>query len=77
MLLYTIGGVAARAPIASVALSVAQAQGLHFARVSARDFPLYRRLVPVGVAVVALLFAFAGRHLAHFRVARKLHTTIY
>ena len=46
--------------VAFIALWVAHARGLHFAGVRRRDFRLYSRLAPVGMAVVALLFASAS-----------------
>src|SRR5579883_1222731 len=57
MLWYAIGPVAVGAVIAFVALWVAHGRGLHFAGVRQRDYPMYSRLVPVGLAVVAILFA--------------------
>ena len=46
--------------VAFVALYVAHARGLHFAGIRQRDYPLYFRLVPVGLAVIAMLFASAS-----------------
>jgi uncharacterized membrane protein (UPF0182 family) len=46
--------------VAFIALWVAHARGLHFAGVRRRDFRRYSRLVPVGLAVVAILFASAS-----------------
>ena len=43
-----------------MALWMAHARGLHFAGIRQRDFPLYSRLVPVGLAIVAILFASAS-----------------
>ncbi len=60
MLWYSIAPSVAGALVAFIALWVAHAQGLHFAGVRRRDFPLYSRLVPVGLAVVAMLFASAS-----------------
>ncbi|MGD0932542.1 MAG: UPF0182 family protein [Candidatus Korobacteraceae bacterium] len=57
MLWYSIAPTAVGALLAFVALYVAHARGLHFAGVRQRDYPFYSRLVPVGLAVVALLFA--------------------
>src|SRR5258707_14246061 len=60
MLWYRIAPSVAGALVAFIALRVAHARGLHFAGVRRRDFRLYSRLVPVGLAVVALLFASAS-----------------
>src|SRR5258708_21205432 len=60
MLWYSNAPSVAGALVAFIALWVAHAQGLHFAGVRRRDFHLYSRLVPVGLAVVALLFASAS-----------------
>src|SRR5258708_20765259 len=56
MLWYSIAPSVAGALVAFIALWVAHAQGLHFAGVPHRDFRVYPRLVPVGLAVVAILF---------------------
>jgi hypothetical protein len=60
MLWYSIAPSVAGALVAFIALWVAHAQGLHFAGVRRRDFRVYSRLVPVGLAVVAILFASAS-----------------
>src|SRR5260370_20126094 len=60
MLWYSIAPSVVGALVAFIALLVAHARGLHFAGVRRRDFRLYSRLVPVGLAVVALLFASAS-----------------
>ncbi len=60
MLWYSNAPFAAGALVAFIALWMAHARGLHFAGVRRRDFRLYSRLVPVGLAVVALLFASAS-----------------
>ena len=57
MLWYTVTPAAAGAVIAFVALFVAHARGLDFAGIRRQDFPLYSRLVPIGLAIVAVLFA--------------------
>jgi uncharacterized protein len=57
MLWYAMGPVAVGAVIAFVALWIAHSRGLHFAGVRQRNYPIYARLVPVGLAVVAILFA--------------------
>ena len=60
MLWYSIAPSVAGALVAFIALWVAHARGLHFAGVRRRDFRLYSRLAPVGLAVVAMLFASAS-----------------
>lgn len=60
MLWYTVAPAAAGAVIAFVALLLAHARGLDFAGIRRRDFPLYSRLVPVGLAIVSVLFASAS-----------------
>src|SRR5258708_38177541 len=60
MMWYSIGASVAGALVAFIALWVAHAQGLHFAGVRRRDFRVYSRLVPLGLVVVALLFASAS-----------------
>ena len=60
MLWYSIAPAAAGALVAFIALWVAHVRGLHFAGVRPRDFRLYSRLVPVGLAIVAILFASAS-----------------
>src|SRR2546422_2156767 len=60
MLWYSIAPAAAGALVAFIALWVAHARGLHFAGVRRRDFRLYSLLVPVGLAIVAILFASAS-----------------
>ena len=60
MLWYSIAPVAAGALVAFIALWVAHARGLHFAGIRPRDFRLYSRLVPVGLAIVAIVFASAS-----------------
>jgi uncharacterized protein len=60
MLWYSIAPAAAGALVALIALWVAHARGLHFAGVRRRDFRLYSLLVPVGLAIVAVLFASAS-----------------
>jgi len=59
MLSYSIAPVAVGALLAFIALYVAHARGLHFAGVRRRDVPVYSRLVPVGLALVAMAFASA------------------
>src|SRR5579864_7416856 len=60
VLWYSIAPGAVGAIVAFVALCIAHARGLHFAGVRQRDYPLYSRLVPVGLAVVAMLLASAS-----------------
>ncbi len=43
--------------VAFIALYVAHARGLHFAGIRQRDYPLYSRLVPIALALVAIVFA--------------------
>ncbi len=57
MLWYSIAPAAAGSLAAFLALLVAHARGLHFAGILKRDHPVYSRLVPVGLAVVAIVFA--------------------
>src|ERR1019366_7229182 len=52
MVWYSIAPVGAGVVIAFLALWVAHARGLDFAGIRRRDFPLYSRLVPVGLALV-------------------------
>jgi uncharacterized membrane protein (UPF0182 family) len=59
MLWYSIAPVAVGALIAFIALYLAHARGLHFAGVRRRDVPIYSRLVPIGLALVAMVFASA------------------
>src|SRR5260370_41868868 len=60
MLWYSIAPSVVGALVAFIALLVAHARGLHFAGVRRRDFPLYSRLVPIGLALVAMWFASAS-----------------
>ena len=60
MLWYSIAPGAVAALLAFIALYVAHARGLHFAGVRQRDYPLYSRLVPIGLAVIAMVFASAS-----------------
>src|SRR5271169_902638 len=57
MLWYSIAPAAAGSLVAFFALWVAHARGLHFAGILTRDHRLYSRLIPVGLAVVAIVFA--------------------
>jgi uncharacterized membrane protein (UPF0182 family) len=60
MLWYSIAPFAAGALVAFTALWMAHARGLRFAGIRQRDFRLYSWLIPVGLAIVALLFASAS-----------------
>ncbi|MGB8888554.1 MAG: UPF0182 family protein [Candidatus Korobacteraceae bacterium] len=60
MLWYSIAPTAVGALLALIALYVSHGRALHFAGVRPRDYPLYSRLVPVGLAVIAILFASAS-----------------
>ena len=57
MLWYSIAPAAAGAFVAFIALWLAHASGLRFAGIHQKDFRLYSRLIPVGLALVAILFA--------------------
>ena len=57
MLWYSIAPAALGTFVAFIALYVAHARGLHFAGIRPRDVRLYSRLVPIGLALVAILFA--------------------
>src|ERR1700737_5158416 len=57
MLWYSIAPAAAGTVVAFIALWVAHASGLRFAGIRQRDFRLYPRLIPFGLALVAILFA--------------------
>ncbi len=57
MLWYSIAPAAAGSLVAFIALWVAHARGLHFSGILKRDHPIYSRLVPVGLAIVAILFS--------------------
>jgi len=57
MLWYSIAPAAVGAVVAFVALWTAHGRGLHFAGIRRRDYPLYSRLIPVALALGAILFA--------------------
>jgi uncharacterized membrane protein (UPF0182 family) len=57
MLWYSIAPAAAGTVAAFFALWVAHARGLHFAGIGQRDYRLYSRLIPIGLAFVAMIFA--------------------
>src|ERR1700733_13776186 len=57
MLWYSVAPAAAGSVFAFIALWVAHARGLHFAGILRRDHRLYTRLIPVGLAVLAIVFA--------------------
>ena len=46
--------------LAFIALYLAHARGLYFAGIRRHDYPVYSRLVPVGLAVIAILLASAS-----------------
>ena len=60
MLWYSIAPAALAILVAFLALYVAHARGLHFAGIRPADVRLYSRLVPLGLGLVALLFASAS-----------------
>jgi uncharacterized protein len=60
MLTYSIAPAAVGTLAAFIALYAAHARGLHFAGIRQRDYPVYSRLIPVGLAVVAVVFASAS-----------------
>jgi uncharacterized membrane protein (UPF0182 family) len=57
MLWYSIAPAAAGSLVAFVALWAGHARGLQFAGIRRQDHRLYSRLIPVGLAVVAIVFA--------------------
>jgi len=57
MLWYSIAPAAAGSILAFVALWVAHARGLYFAGIFSRDHRIYSRLLPVGLGIVAIIFA--------------------
>src|SRR5712671_1075567 len=57
MLWYSIAPAAAGAVVAFCALWVAHASGLRFAGIHGKDFRVYSRLIPFGLAFVAIVFA--------------------
>src|ERR1700688_3262219 len=57
MLWYSIAPAAAGSLVAFFPLWVAHARGLHFAGILRRDHRLYSWLIPLGLAVVAIVFA--------------------
>lgn len=60
MLWYTVAPAGVGAVIAFVAFFVAHARAMDFAGIRRRDFPLYSRLVPIALALVAVLYASAS-----------------
>src|SRR5579871_4650553 len=56
MLWYSIAPAAAGVIAAFAALWIAHARGLHFAGILSRDHRVYLRLVPIALAVVAVIF---------------------
>jgi uncharacterized membrane protein (UPF0182 family) len=57
MLWYSIAPAAAGAVVAFIALWVAHVSGLRFAGIRGKDFRWYSRLIPFGLAFVAIIFA--------------------
>jgi uncharacterized membrane protein (UPF0182 family) len=57
MLWYSIAPAAAGALVAFIALWVAHTSGLRFAGIRGKDFRWYSRLIPFGLAFVAIVFA--------------------
>jgi uncharacterized protein len=60
MLWYSTAPAALGTLVAFIALYTAHARGLHFAGIRQRDYPQYSRLVPIGLAVIAMLLASAS-----------------
>jgi uncharacterized membrane protein (UPF0182 family) len=60
MLWYSIAPFAAGALVVFIALWMAHARGLRFAGIRREDFLSYSRLITVGLAIVAILFALAS-----------------
>src|SRR5271157_4617324 len=60
MLWYSTAPAALGTLVAFIALYVAHARGMHFAGIRRQDVRLYSRLSPVGLALIALLFASAS-----------------
>jgi uncharacterized membrane protein (UPF0182 family) len=57
MLWYAIAPVTVGTLVAFIALWLAHDRGMRFASARQRDFPLYSRLMPVGFALMAIIFA--------------------
>src|ERR1051325_4082821 len=60
VLWYSSAPTAVGTLIALLALWATHSRGLHFAGIRRQDSPLYFRLMPVGLAIVAILFASAS-----------------
>ena len=60
MLSYSTAPAALGTLVAFIALYVAHARGLHFAGIRKQDVRLYFRLIPIALALVALLVASAS-----------------
>ena len=60
MLWYSIAPTALGALLAFIAFYMAHARGIHFAGIRQRDYPIYSRLVPVGLVLIAIWFASAS-----------------
>ncbi|MFZ0707278.1 MAG: UPF0182 family protein [Candidatus Korobacteraceae bacterium] len=57
MMWYSVVPAAVGALLAFIALYLAHARGLQFAGIRQGDFPVYSRVVPVGLALFAIMFA--------------------
>ncbi len=57
MLWYSIAPAAAGSVVAFIALWVAHARGFQFAGMRSQDYRLYSRLIPVALAIAAILFS--------------------
>jgi uncharacterized membrane protein (UPF0182 family) len=60
MMWYSIAPAVVGSVVAFVALLLAHARGVHFAGIRRQDYPLYSRLIPVGLALVAIAFSTAS-----------------
>jgi uncharacterized membrane protein (UPF0182 family) len=60
MLWFSIAPVGVCVVVAFIALWIAHGKGLEFAGIRRREFPLYSRLIPVALAIVALFIATAS-----------------
>jgi uncharacterized protein len=60
MLWYSVAPTALGALLAFIAFYIAHARGVHFAGIRQHDYPIYSRLVPVGLALIAIWFASAS-----------------
>ena len=60
MLWYSIAPAAAGAVVAFIALWIAHASGLRFAGILKREYPIYSRFIPFGLALLAIVFAMSS-----------------